>query len=188
MISRVKNFYDDGRTAITYGNIDRSESFGPEIVIIFKPFSWMRNMISGNGNSMKYYDDTPGYDWNNSGFFWSVKYSGSFDYWKKTAVLQINASYNTPRIMPQGKVQPRASIDISSDKNLFDNKWTIGFRVSDVFNTQEFRIEIDQPNNHQETRFKQNTRRFYINISYKFGKYDLKKSKPSGDQGGGFDF
>ena len=93
-----------------------------------------------------------------------------------------------PRISPQGKVQPRAQVDISTDKSFKDGKWTVGFRITDVFNTQEFRIEVDQPGSYQTSRFKQNTRRFYINLSYKFGKYEIKKSKTSAEQGGGFDF
>jgi len=189
VITRIKNFYDDGRTAVTYGNIDNSESFGPEIVLIYKPFTWMRNMISSNGNIIQYNDDTEGYDWNNSGFFYTIKYAGTFDFWKKTATLQLNTQYNSPRITPQGKVQPRAGLDISADKSFKDGKWTVGFRVTDVFNTQEFNLEVSQPGSYQTSRFKQNTRRAYLNISYKFGKYDLKKVKSGQDQnGGGFDF
>lgn len=189
VITRIKNFYEDGRTAVTYGNIDNSESFGPEIVLIYKPFTWMRNMISSNGNIIQYNDDTEGYDWNNSGFFYTIKYAGTFDFWKKTATLQINTQYNSPRITPQGKVQPRAGLDISADKSFKEGKWTVGFRVTDVFNTQEFNLEVSQPGSYQTSRFKQNTRRAYLNISYKFGKYDLKKVKAGQDQnGGGFDF
>ncbi|MFN5418629.1 MAG: TonB-dependent receptor domain-containing protein [Flavobacteriia bacterium] len=186
VISRVKTFYDNGATAVTYANIDNSESFGPEIIFIYRPFTWMKNVISGNGNSIKYTDDTQGFDWNNSGFFWSVKYAGTFDYWKKTAIFQINAQYNSPRITPQGQVQPRASMDISSDKTLKGGKWNIGLRLTDVFNTQEFRMKVEQPGTFQEARFKQNTRRLYLNISYKFGKYEIKKAK-NDNGGGGFD-
>lgn len=188
VISRVKNFYDNGATAVTYGNIDNSISMGPEVVFTYKPFPWMRNTLSGNGNSIKYTDDTPGFNWNNSGFFWNMKYAGSFDFWKKTATLQVNARYNSPIITAQGRVQPRASVDLSGDKTFKEGKWTVGFRLTDVFNTQEFRLEVDQPNSYQTSRFKQNTRRFYVNISYKFGKYDIKKIKPVTDGGGGGDF
>lgn len=187
VISRVKNFYDNGATSVTFANIDNSESFGPELVMIYRPFTWMKNTISGNGNMIKYTDDTPGFDWNNSGFFWSVKYAGSFDYWKKTAVLQINAQYSSPRISPQGKVLPRGSVDISTDKT-FKEKWTVGLRLSDVFNTQEFRLDVQQPGSSQQARFKQNTRRLYLNISYKFGKYELKKPKGGDSNGGGMEF
>lgn len=188
VISRVKNFYENGASAVTYANIDKSESFGPEIIFIYRPFPWMKNVISANGNSIKYTDDTPGFDWNNSGFFWSIKYAGSFDFWKKTAVFQVNGRYNSPMITAQGKVMPRASVDISADKTFKEGKWSVGMRLTDVFNTQEFRFEVEQPGSYQEARFKQNTRRFYLNLSYKFGKYELKKPKNGGENSGGMDF
>lgn len=185
VIQRVKEFYETGATAVTYANIDESKSLGTELVLVYKPFPWMRNVFSLNGNQIQYTDNTTGSDWNNSGFNWGVKYAGSYDFWKKTATIQVNARYNAPITTAQGIVQPRASVDLSGDKTLKGN-WTVGFRLSDVFNTQEFRLEVEQPNVFQYARFKQNTRRFYINISYKFGKYDVsKKSKVQQESGGG---
>ncbi|MGV3630375.1 MAG: TonB-dependent receptor domain-containing protein [Bacteroidota bacterium] len=188
VISRIKTFYENGASAVTFANIDKSESFGPEIIFIYKPFTWMKNVISANGNSIQYTDDTPGSNWNNSGFFWSMKYAGTFDFWKKTAVFQINARYNSPMITAQGKVMPRASVDFSTDKTFKEGKWSVGLRLSDVFNIQEFRFVVEQPGSYQEARFKQNTRRLYLNLSYKFGKYELKKPKSGGENGGGMDF
>jgi outer membrane receptor protein involved in Fe transport len=186
VISRVKEFYENGTTAVTYGNIDESHSAGTELVIIYKPVTWFRNIISANANYIEYIDDTPGFNWNNSGINWSVKYAGTVEFWKKTASIQVNARYNAPITTAQGIVQPRANIDLSGDKSLKGNKWSVGFRFTDIFNTQEFRLKVIQPNTVQESVFKQETRRFYINVSYKFGKYELpKKSRTSGEGGGG---
>lgn len=186
VISRVKEFYDNGTTAVTYANIDQSHSAGTELVVIYRPYTWFRNIISGNANFIEYIDDTPGFNWNNSGINWSVKYAGTVEFWKKTASVQLNARYNAPITTAQGVVQPRANIDISGEKLLKSNKWSVGFRITDIFNTQEFRLRVEQPNTIQESVFKQETRRFYINVSYKFGKYELpKKSKTSGEGGGG---
>jgi outer membrane receptor protein involved in Fe transport len=189
VISRVKEFYEDGTTAVTYGNIDESHSIGTELVFIYRPTTWFRNIISGNANRIEFIDDTPGFNWNNSGINWSIKYAGTVEFWKKTASVQLNARYNAPITTAQGIVQPRASIDISGEKSLKDRKWAVGFRISDIMNTQEFRLRVEQPNTIQVSRFKQETRRFYINVSYKFGKYDIgKKGRISPDGGGGMDF
>ena len=186
VIQRVKLFYDDGTSVATFANIDQSQNLGAELTFTYKPTSWMRNIFSLNGNKIQYTDNTTGIDWNNSGFNWSVKYAGTFDFWKKTASIQVNARYNSPIFTAQGKAEPRASVDLSGEKNLKGGKWAVGFRLADVFNTQEFRFEVQQNDNFQFGRFKQNTRRFYLNASYKFGKYEVsKKSKITPENGGG---
>jgi outer membrane receptor protein involved in Fe transport len=189
VIQRVKEFYDNGATAATYANIDESRSLGAELILVYKPYTWFRNVISLNGNGIQYEDNSQTTDFNNTGFNWGAKYTGSFEFWKKTANVQINGRYNAPIVTAQGTVLPRASVDLSGNKTLKNGKWTVGFRFTDIFNTREFVIEVEQPTAYQYSRFKQNTRRFYINASYKFGKYDVsKKSKvyQGGDGGGEF--
>lgn len=190
VITRVKEFYDNGTTAVTYANINESQSVGLELVMVYRPFPWFRNMISANGNQITFSDDTPGTDWNNSGFNWSVKYAGTVDFWKKTASAQLNARYNAPIVTAQGIVQPRANVDFSVEKSLAEKKWSVGIRVSDIFNTQEFRLRVEQPNTFQTTRFKQETRRVYLTVSYKFGRYEVSKKDrmPTDNGGGGMDF
>ena len=187
VIQRVKEFYDDGSTAATWDNIDESRSLGAELIISYKPLTWFRNVISLNGNRIQYMDNSPATDFSNTGFNWGAKYTGSFEFWKRTANLQVNARYNAPIVTAQGTVLPRASVDLSGNKSFKNGKWTVGFRFADIFNTREFVIEVEQPTAYQYSRFKQNTRRFYINASYKFGKYDVsKKSKVyQGGEGGG---
>lgn len=187
VIQRVKEFYDNGTTAATYANIDETRSLGAELILVYKPLTWFRNVISLNGNRIQYMDDSQTTDFNNTGFNWGAKYTGSFEFWKKTASIQVNARYNAPIVTAQGTVLPRSSIDLSGNKSFKSGKWTVGFRFADIFNTREFVIEVEQPTAFQYSRFKQNTRRFYINASYKFGKYDVsKKSKVyQGGEGGG---
>jgi outer membrane receptor protein involved in Fe transport len=190
VITRVKEFYDNGTTAVTYANINESQSIGVELVLVYRPVTWFRNMISANGNQIYFSDDTPGTDWNNSGFNWSVKYAGTVDFWKKTASAQLNARYNAPIVTAQGIVQPCANVDFSIEKSLAEKKWSVGIRVSDIFNTQEFRLRVDQPNTLQISRFKQETRRVYLTVSYKFGRYEVSKKDrmPTDNGGGGMDF
>jgi outer membrane receptor protein involved in Fe transport len=185
VLQRYRQFYSNGYAAVTYVNIDRSESIGSELVISYRPIPAWKNTFSFNGNQIHYYDDVIQFT-NTNGFNWSVKYIGSYEFWKKTATIQLNAKYNAPIITPQGTVQQRPSIDISGDKTLKEGKWSIGFKVSDILNTQEFRIHLDQYNIQQESVFKQTTRRLYVNLAYKFGKMEVtKKGKVSNDNGGG---
>nr|WP_294858337.1 TonB dependent receptor [uncultured Fluviicola sp.] len=190
VIQRVKVFYENGTSNGTFANIDNSISSGGEIVMQIKPFPIWRNMLSFNGNYITFKDDNPSVNWNRQGFVFGMKFSSTLDLMKKTLTLQINGRYSAPSVTAQGKMNPRGSIDFSADKSLWDGKWGIGLRVTDIFNTQGFNFVVDQPTVSQSSRFKWETRRVIFSIRYRFGKTDLKEEKRSNENGGGggFDF
>ena len=181
-ISRIKVFYDDNSSAVTFANIGQSHSFGTELIASYKPTKWWRNTLSTNINYVQY--QTSNANWNRNGFNWNVKYIGSVDFWKKTATLQLNVNYIAPRITVQGTAQRRGSVELSFDKKFNDGKWTVGARVSDIFNRQGFYMEVNQLNIYQVSEFKWLTRRVYLTIAYKFGKLEMgNKSKVPGSEG-----
>ena len=180
-ISRIKVFYDDNSSAVTFANIGQSHSFGTELIASYKPTKWWRNTLSTNINYIQY--QTSNANWNRNGFNWNVKYIGSVDFWKKTATLQLNVNYIAPRITVQGTAQRRGSVELSFDKKFNDGKWTVGARVSDIFNRQGFYMEVNQLNIYQVSEFKWLTRRVYLTIAYKFGKLEMgNKSKVPGSE------
>jgi outer membrane receptor protein involved in Fe transport len=111
-ISRIKVFYDDNSSAVTFTNIGQSHSFGTELIASYKPTKWWRNTLSTNINYIQY--QTSNALWNRNGFNWNVKYIGSVDFWKKTATLQLNVNYIAPRITVQGIAQRRGSVELSA--------------------------------------------------------------------------
>lgn len=189
VLQRYRVYYADGSAAVTYINLDRSENIGFELVASYKTFSWFKNVFSFNGNQIKYYDKSVVFA-SNYGFYWSLKYVGNITFWKKTATVQLNGKYNAPIVTAQGTVQPRASLDISFEKKIKDSKWVLGAKITDVFNSKEFVINVNQPFVVQNSTFKQTTRRFYVTAAYKFGKLEInKKSRVNSDNsGGGMDF
>lgn len=182
-ISRIKVFYADNSSAVTLANIGQSHSYGTELIASYRPIKWWRNTLSTNVNYIQYETSDP--NWNRSGVNWNVKYMGSVDFWKKTATLQLNVNYIAPRITVQGTAQRKGSVEISFNKKFNDGKWTVGTRVSDIFNRQGFFMEVNQQNIYQVSEFKWLTRRVYITLSYKFGKLEMgNKSKVSGQDSG----
>jgi hypothetical protein len=113
-----------------------------------------------------------------------MKYVGSVEFWKKTATVQINAAYNGPRVTVQGTAQRRGPVDVSAEKTFKEGKWSIGLKVTDVFNRQGFTMKINQTNVRQEAEFKWLTRRVFILFSYKFGKLEMSNKKSSSNEGG----
>jgi hypothetical protein len=116
-----------------------------------------------------------------------LKYSGTFDFWKKTASIQINGTYNAPRITVQGTARRRGAIDISGEKKFKEGMFSVGFRVSDVFNRQGFEMQVNQPTIRQDVEFKWLTRKYFVTFTYKFGKLEISKKNQGGGGEGGFD-
>ena len=184
VISRVKEFYENGTSAVTFMNIAETKSLGSEFVCMFRPTTWWKNTFSYNANYIWYITnqvDLP----NRQGFNHNFKYNSSVEFWKKTATLQLSVTYNGPRVTVQGIAQRQGPIDLAFEKKLQGGKWTVGARVTDIFNKQGFYMQVNRPGVEQTAEFKWLTRRFYLSASYKFGKLEMSnKSKLPGAEGG----
>jgi outer membrane receptor protein involved in Fe transport len=180
MISRIRLFGENNASVQTFINLNTSHSLGTELVFSYKPTSWYRATLSSNVNYIQYVTETT--SWNRSGFNGNVKLNTSVDFWKKTATFQLNVNYIAPRITILGTAQRRGAIDVAFDKRLGEH-WTLGCKVTDVLNRQGFYAYLRQPTISQDIEFKWLTRRFYINVSYKFGKLEMTKPK-AGQEGG----
>ncbi|MFM7595928.1 MAG: TonB-dependent receptor domain-containing protein [Flavobacteriales bacterium] len=180
MISRVRFFGEDNASVQTFINLNTSHSVGSELVFSYKPTSWFRSTLSSNVNYIKYITEIS--SWNREGFNGSVKLNSSVDFWKKTATAQVNINYIAPRITILGTAQRRGAIDVAFDKRLGEH-WSLGCKVTDVLNRQGFYAYLRQPTISQDIEFKWLTRRFYVNVTYKFGKLEMTKPKSGQDAG-----
>ena len=145
----------------------------------------MKNTISFNGNYIDYTNLDPNADWNNDVLNWGLKYSGSAEFWKKTATFSMTANYMAPRVTPQGIFQRGNVIGLALEKRMFNNKFTVGTRVTDVFNTMNTTIKLDQEGVSQDMEFKWLSRRVFLTLSYKFGQLDKKKMPKAKSEEGG---
>lgn len=184
MIMRIREF-GNNYAKTTFTNIDRAQTVGAEVVWVYKPIKQFRNTFSSNISYIKYTDDHVNANWNVGGFVYGAKYAGAFEFWNRTATLQLNVNYNGPRVSVQGLFQRRGPVDISGEKSFKNGKCTVGFKVTDIFNRQGFIGVLDQPLVDQNFEYKWETRRIYLTFSYKFGKLEISNKKPMPSQEGG---
>jgi outer membrane receptor protein involved in Fe transport len=185
VISRFKEFYPDNTSAVSYMNIAQTKALGGELILMFKPTPSLRSTISYNSNYTWYKTNMTEFP-DRQGFNHNIKWNTSYEFWKKTATLQLSVNYNGPRITVQGIAQRRGPIDLAFEKKLANGNWSLGARVTDIFDRQGFYFEVDRPGVYQIGEFKWLTRRVYVSASYKFGKLEISnKAKQSGSDGGG---
>lgn len=185
VISRFKEFYTDGTSAVTFLNIAQTKALGAEFILMLKPTPQFRTTIAYNSNYTWFLANQPELP-DRQGFSHNVKWNTSYEFWKKTATLQLSVNYNGPRITVQGIAQRRGPIDLAFEKRLANGNWSLGTRVTDIFDRQGFYFEVDRPGVYQVGEFKWLTRRIYVSASYKFGKLEISnKAKQGGFENGG---
>ena len=184
VISRIKEFYDNNTSAVTYQNLNNTNALGTEWVFMFKPYSFWRTTASFNGNMVEYFTDIQGLS-NTNGFYLKAKINTTFEFWKKTGSLQVSYAYNGPRITVQGVVQRIGTLDMAFEKKLLDGDLSLGFRVSDLLNQQAFYMDLTRENINQQAYYKWMSRRVFVTARYKFGKVEVKNSNSQGSSGSG---
>ena len=76
---------------------------------------------------------------------------------------------------------------MSVEKRLLDKRLSIGMRVTDIFDTKGFDLNLSQTGVSQTSEFKWRTRRFYLTLSYRWGNLDGKNKLSRKSSGGGMD-
>ena len=179
VISRIKEFYDNNTSAVTYQNLNNTNALGTEWVFMFKLYSFWRTTASFNGNMVEYLTDIQGLS-NTTGFYMKAKVNSTFEFWNKTGSLQVSYGYNGPRITVQGIVQRIGTLDFAFEKKFFDGDLSLGFRVSDLLNQQAFYMDITRDNINQQAYYKWMSRRIFVTARYKFGNVEVKGNNTAG--------
>ncbi|MFI5196780.1 MAG: TonB-dependent receptor domain-containing protein, partial [Chitinophagales bacterium] len=112
---------------------------------------------------------------NNSGFTWFGKVNTNIKL-PKNFSFQVNANYESPKVIAQGNLKETYWVDLALRKNFWKNKATLILNCSDVFKTHVF-VTDNNLNTYNETidRVKE-TRIGNITFTYRFGKSDAGKS------------
>jgi len=129
-----------------------------------------QNQINvGDTAKAKYVSDQSGFSWI-AKVNTNIKLPGNFS-------LQINGNYESPKVVPQGKLQEVYWVDVALRKNLWKNKATIVINCSDIFNTRKYTTIYNVPGFYNETYYRdRETRVGNITFTYRFGKSDFGKS------------
>lgn len=190
-ITRTRTLIDSNRTLTTMANLDRSKSYGAELVMNTTLFQFW----SINGSVSYFKNDVtasiPNVPATRSTYSWSGR-ATSFMRLPGILDIQLSYFYSGKQITTQGSVEPFTSFDVSLKKDFLDNKASVSLRVQDVFNNLKFKVLLDDPNFTESLFRKRDTRAAFLTFTYKFGKEDKNQkrrrtdSAPPSNDGMGF--
>jgi iron complex outermembrane recepter protein len=106
----------------------------------------------------------------NEGFSWNGKFVLSYKL-PFAFVFQTTASYEAPRIIPQGITIPVYFLDMSFAKDI-TKKLSMNLTLSDVFNTKRFGAVYDTESFTQDFSRRWESRYLRLTLSWRFGETD----------------
>ncbi len=89
----------------------------------------------------------------------------------KQITLQVNANYESPKVLLLGHSNPIYSMDLSLNK-MFGTKWVLNATLSDVFNTRRMGAHYQTPYYTQDLSRRRESRYVRFTVTYIFGKMD----------------
>ncbi len=180
-IQRVKLVDEYGVSTTTYGNIATAQEIGLEASIMTKIYKWW----SINASTNLYYTnlDTNDPNFSNNGVNWFTRMNNTFKL-SPTWSIQASGFYMAKRIIAQGHLDPMYKADLGIKKTIFNKKGTIGFRLSDVFNSFNFTYYTSGNGFEEVGNRNWESRVAYLTFSYNFGESHRKKRRSKRERSG----
>lgn len=161
-------------TTSTSRNINGSNYVSYNLFLQKKISKWWNFTASGSVFYQDYQGTIVGTNINRSAFAYNAFVSNDI-LLPKNFKMQIAFSYVSPSVYGINYINQRWSLDIGMKKTLLKDKLTISFSVFDIFYKNVFSMHAKFQNMDYIFIAPNDTRRAWLNISYKFGKIKVQK-------------
>lgn len=182
VMKRYSYLDTNGITMTTNGNFDNSISYGLEATI---DMAFLK-MFKVNMNASYFNSIVNGDSVKNESFSWMSRMTLSARVWKNLDI-QLSGNYRGPMVMPQGESKPGWGVDLALKKDILDEKASISFRISDIFNTQKWDMYMSGTGFYFHHIRKREMRSIYLSFTYKINGGANGKFKKKMENGGGGD-
>ncbi|MBS1662401.1 MAG: TonB-dependent receptor [Bacteroidetes bacterium] len=155
----------------TFENGNSINTYGAELIVKLPVTGWWNATTNFNLFATDINADNLSQGLSNSGVSWFAKLNSDMKVFK-AYTFQVTGNYNAANVVAQGKVLASGGMDIAIKRDfLKDNAATLVVSLSDVFNTQQTRVDTySQGQFFQESIGKPETRVLKINFTYSFGR------------------
>lgn len=165
-------------------NLATNDRYGGEITVTYRPNrKWF---INGNVNVFQAITrgDFEGQSFDAENFSWFVRLNNKYTL-PGEIDWQTRLFYRGPSETAQSRNKGIFSVDLAFSKDIFNDKGSLAFNVSDLFNSRKRMSESFTPTFQGESEFQWRVRTFNVSFTYRFNQ---KKKRERGNYGGGGDF
>ena len=172
-ISRLKSATNDSALTMRYINLDHAKMFGNEIIASFNPLKWWEI----NAGFNLFYTSLKGTYKNNIVNNSKLGYTGELTTQfklPKQINIQLSGYYRSKLPSVMGTFVSRYYVDFAVKKNLFGKKGVLIFKISDIFNTYRYGLNLDAIDDNgyrysQSNERIKESRFFILTFNYSFG-------------------
>ena len=183
---QIRRFLDTDSTGVsivTNRNFNGSALLGGELTLGYTPNKWWRLNVNANywHITTERGDAGLGENANYGNYGYGASLSSNMRL-KNGWMLMQNIRYNGAMQVLQGTIKPRGGLDLVIRKNILKDKGTIGFRMTDVFFTRQFKFDSgNTADNYTFSNVRRWESRFvYLSFNYNFGKQIKGKQRRRG--------
>ncbi|AZQ44520.1 outer membrane beta-barrel family protein [Nonlabens ponticola] len=181
---------DDGTAALTDNgdqiirrfpvNLSTQDRLGYELTLTYRPFDWWTINADANVFRVTTDGDFDGqnFDFENTTYF--ARLNQKFELPFKTD-FQARIFYRGASEDAQGTQNGIATVNLAASKDIINDKASITFNVSDLFNSRRRESTTITPNFIQDSEFQWRERQFTVAFIYRFNQ---KKQRERGDRRG----
>jgi outer membrane receptor protein involved in Fe transport len=192
-VQRFRTVDTAGVATMTFLNLGRGTTTGVELTFNSPLTKWWRISANASAFRQELTGSLVGTLVNRSGWVSTARLNSVFQPAPRTEI-QLSGNWRGPAVTSQGERQAIYFLEAAlSQKVLPSERGTISLRVSDIFDTQMFRVNAEGENFTSRFRFKRETRIAWLGFAYRFGQQDGaspergprgKKRGPADNEGG----
>lgn len=176
-IERIVRLKSDGVTETNYQNVNSTTNFGLEVNAFVKLYSWWKV-----NSSLNYYNDKVdasniGSNYSTDNFSFNGKLNQNFTPWKHS-MLQVSGNYQSPTFSPLVKNFGQYYVDASFKQDLYDKKFSISLRCTDIFHTQRRNYDMTGSNFVVVSRFNRQSRAVFLALTFRPFRNHKKAEEP----------
>ncbi len=179
-----------GISIMTFQNYNNEEKYGVELISKNEFYKWWNMTSSFNFNQTLVDAQNLETGLTNSSFNYTIRVMSFFQVLKQTA-LQLTFNYSTPWTFAQGESEPVYYLDAGIKSDFFQNKLSVNFTFTDIFDTRIWEGYSEGINFYSEYSRKRESQIAGIKLTYKFGQQDQFRKKggrmDENYDGGGYD-
>lgn len=182
-MGRWEYFDSTGMATLTWENLKTTDNYGADMVAMYRVGDWLSMFVAVG--AYQYNFDATNLDAvsKKEAVIWSGRGSVSATL-TEGLDLQVTYFYRAPMQIMGGEIGSFKSGDLALVQKLFDNKATVGLRLTDPLKQMGFDMDHTYSGFYENMNRAWNTRTLSLTFSYAFGTPDRNRPRNEG-QGGG---